>query len=207
MAPRSMYCRRSRRWCPPRAGPRRHPSAGDRRIARAARPGRPIGDIAAGAIGAEARPVRAILFDKTAATNWALGWHQDRTIVVRERREVPGFGPWTVKAGLLHVAPPFEVLAGMVSNRGFISTPWRRTMRHCSWRRALPVRTGCRGRYRCCGDRMRCRGMPGGWGRCLAVCHADPSRFGCCREARAASGSAGGLYGRDIAGRAGVAGV
>jgi hypothetical protein len=80
-------------------------------------PGRPIGDIAAGAIGVEARPVRAILFDKTATTNWALGWHQDRTIVVRERREVPGFGPWTVKAGLLHVAPPFALLAGMVTIR------------------------------------------------------------------------------------------
>lgn len=80
-------------------------------------PGRPVGDIAAGAIGPEARPVRAILFDKTATTNWALGWHQDRTIVVRERREVPGFGPWTVKAGLLHVAPPFDLLAGMVTIR------------------------------------------------------------------------------------------
>lgn len=80
-------------------------------------PGHPIGDVAAGAIGPKASPVRAILFDKTAATNWALGWHQDRTIVVRERREVPGFGPWTVKAGLLHVAPPFDLLADMVTIR------------------------------------------------------------------------------------------
>jgi ectoine hydroxylase-related dioxygenase (phytanoyl-CoA dioxygenase family) len=61
--------------------------------------------------------VRAILFDKTATTNWSLGWHQDRTIVVAERREVPGFGPWTVKAGLLHVAPPFELLSRMVTLR------------------------------------------------------------------------------------------
>jgi hypothetical protein len=41
-----------------------------------------VGAIAASIIGAAARPVRAILFDKTPATNWSLGWHQDRTIAV-----------------------------------------------------------------------------------------------------------------------------
>ena len=41
--------------------------------------------IAAKAIGADARAVRAVLFDKTASANWNLGWHQDRTIVVKER--------------------------------------------------------------------------------------------------------------------------
>lgn len=67
--------------------------------------------------GDDARPVRAILFDKSPATNWSLAWHQDRTICVRERREVPGFGPWTVKSGLLHVAPPFDLLERMVTIR------------------------------------------------------------------------------------------
>ncbi|MEN2788267.1 phytanoyl-CoA dioxygenase family protein [Sphingomonas oligophenolica] len=73
--------------------------------------------IAAEALGRPSRPVRAILFDKTAATNWSLGWHQDRTIVVAERRDVDGFGPWTIKAGLLHVAPPFDLLTRMVTLR------------------------------------------------------------------------------------------
>lgn len=76
-----------------------------------------IGQSVAAAAGGEMSPVRAILFDKNAATNWALGWHQDRTICVRERRDVADFGPWTVKAGLLHVAPPFELLARMVTIR------------------------------------------------------------------------------------------
>jgi ectoine hydroxylase-related dioxygenase (phytanoyl-CoA dioxygenase family) len=49
--------------------------------------------------------------------NWSLAWHQDRTIVVVERVDVEGFGPWTVKSGLLHVAPPVDVLAGMVTLR------------------------------------------------------------------------------------------
>ena len=64
-----------------------------------------------------ARPVRAILFDKNPTTNWSLAWHQDRTICVRERRDGIGFGPWTVKSGLLHVAPPFALLAQMVTVR------------------------------------------------------------------------------------------
>ena len=61
--------------------------------------------------------MRAILFDKSPARNWALGWHQDRTICVRARRDVPGFGPWTVKDGLTHVEPPFDLLERMVTLR------------------------------------------------------------------------------------------
>jgi len=77
----------------------------------------PVWRVAAAVLGAAARPVRAILFDKTARTNWGLPWHQDRTIVVTDRVEVDGFGPWTVKSGLLHVAPPFDLLAAMVTLR------------------------------------------------------------------------------------------
>ncbi|WP_342657301.1 phytanoyl-CoA dioxygenase family protein [Sphingomonas sp. NY01] len=77
----------------------------------------PIGAIAASALGDQARPVRAILFDKTAERNWALGWHQDRTIVVKERVNTDGYGPWTVKSGLIQVEPPFEILERMVTLR------------------------------------------------------------------------------------------
>ena len=73
--------------------------------------------IAADAIGAHARPVRAVLFDKTVSTNWNLGWHQDRTIVVHQRVDTPGFGPWSVKDGLQHVEPPFEIIAAMATAR------------------------------------------------------------------------------------------
>jgi len=77
----------------------------------------PVGAVATCALGQACQPVRAILFDKTPASNWSLAWHQDRTIAVTERIEVDGFGPWTVKSGLLHVAPPFDLLAGMVTLR------------------------------------------------------------------------------------------
>ena len=76
-----------------------------------------IGAVAATVLGAGARPVRTILFNKTPDNNWSLAWHQDRTICVRERHEVSGFGPWTVKSGMNHVAPPFDLLAKMVTIR------------------------------------------------------------------------------------------
>lgn len=76
-----------------------------------------LGRIASDVIGSGAFPVRAVLFDKTPERNWALGWHQDRTIVVRRRVETPGYGPWSTKASMQHVAPPFSVLAGMATLR------------------------------------------------------------------------------------------
>jgi hypothetical protein len=52
-----------------------------------------ISSVAATILGPGSRAVRAILFDKTARTNWSLAWHQDRTICVRQRIEINGFGP------------------------------------------------------------------------------------------------------------------
>lgn len=72
-----------------------------------------LGRHAAQQLGPGTRPVRAILFDKSDASNWALGWHQDRTIAVAARAEVPGYGPWSIKAGLQHVEPPFAVIEQM----------------------------------------------------------------------------------------------
>jgi ectoine hydroxylase-related dioxygenase (phytanoyl-CoA dioxygenase family) len=77
----------------------------------------PGGAVAASALGPDCFPVRAILFDKNEAINWALGWHQDRTIAVRERKPVEGFGAWTVKSGITHVAPPVAILERMVTLR------------------------------------------------------------------------------------------
>ncbi|MEA3008795.1 MAG: hypothetical protein QOJ91_487 [Sphingomonadales bacterium] len=70
----------------------------------------PADAIARVLLGPAARAVGAKLFDKSPARNWALGWHQDRTIPVRERREVPGFDRWTVKSSIPHCVPPFAIL-------------------------------------------------------------------------------------------------
>ncbi len=65
----------------------------------------------------ETRAVRATLFDKTASRNWSVPWHQDRTIAVAAYLDTPGFGPWSRKAGVLHVEPPFAILSAMVTLR------------------------------------------------------------------------------------------
>ncbi len=62
-------------------------------------------------------PVRGILFDKTPGANWKVPWHQDLSIAVREKIAVPGFGPWSVKAGVPHVQPPAAILEQMLTLR------------------------------------------------------------------------------------------
>jgi hypothetical protein len=76
--------------------------------------------IAKSKLGNDALSVRAILFDKQPGANWALGWHQDRTIAVRKRIEVPGFGPWSRKSGIDHVEPPFEYIERMITLRAHL---------------------------------------------------------------------------------------
>jgi hypothetical protein len=82
----------------------------------------PAGSISRGVLGGSAKPVRAILFDKTPEANWSLGWHQDRTIAVRERKDTPGFNHWNSKAGAIHVEPPFELLERMLTARIHLDT-------------------------------------------------------------------------------------
>ena len=97
-----------------RAGTRLH---GIPRLSALLAPTGAIGGIAATFLGKAYRAVRALHFDKTETSNWSLPWHQDRTIAVAERREVDGFGPWTVKAGIAHVEPPASLQAGMLTLR------------------------------------------------------------------------------------------
>jgi len=61
--------------------------------------------------------VRAIYFDKSPGANWLVAWHQDLTISVTHQAEAPGFGPWSLKDGLIHVQPPAELLQTMITLR------------------------------------------------------------------------------------------
>lgn len=76
-----------------------------------------LGGLARSSAGTAVRPVRAILFDKNPERNWPLAWHQDRTIAVCRRIDVPGYGPWTRKAGVEHVTPPSDLLRRMLTVR------------------------------------------------------------------------------------------
>lgn len=68
-------------------------------------------------LGARARVVRGVYFDKHRDANWKVAWHQDLTIAVRERVAVDGYGPWSMKAGIHHVQPPVDVLENTLTLR------------------------------------------------------------------------------------------
>ncbi len=61
--------------------------------------------------------MRAIYFDKSPEANWLVPWHQDLTLALQARVEMPGFGPWSVKDGVPHVQPPVELLQQMLTIR------------------------------------------------------------------------------------------
>src|SRR5262249_42312315 len=78
-----------------------------------------------GALGGQggapaARRVGVLFFDKPQAANWAVPWHQDRTIAVTRRVDLVGFGPWSVKDGVSHVEPPVAHLQHMLTLRVFV---------------------------------------------------------------------------------------
>lgn len=68
-------------------------------------------------LGENAKPVRAIFFDKTPDANWKVPWHQDLTIAVKEKRQTEGFSAWTIKANVQHVQPPVSILEKMLAIR------------------------------------------------------------------------------------------
>jgi len=78
---------------------------------------RTLDGLAEALLQAPACAVRAILFDKTPQSNWAVPWHQDLSIPVHERREVEGFGAWSLKEGVWHARPPALVLECMLALR------------------------------------------------------------------------------------------
>jgi len=99
-------------------------------------------------LGSDTFPVRGLLFDKTAEANWLVPWHQDMTICVAEKREVSGYGPWSIKAGQWHVQPPTTVLERMLSVRIHLD--------HCDESNgALRVIPGTHGRGRLNPDAIR----------------------------------------------------
>ncbi|MBA4017010.1 MAG: phytanoyl-CoA dioxygenase [Pirellula sp.] len=76
-----------------------------------------VRQIAEATLGPDCFVTRAILFDKTDGANWKVAWHQDLTIAVAERIDAPGYGPWSLKTGIVHVQPPCDVLERMLAVR------------------------------------------------------------------------------------------
>lgn len=68
-------------------------------------------------LGPSAIPFRATLFDKSPDKNWLVVWHQDTALPVRERRDVPGWGPWSIKAGITYAHAPAGALSRVIALR------------------------------------------------------------------------------------------
>jgi len=74
-------------------------------------------EIANAALGKPARPFGATLFDKSPQANWLVVWHQDTALPLRERKDVPGWGAWSVKSGVLYAHAPAAPLKRVVALR------------------------------------------------------------------------------------------
>lgn len=97
-----------------RAGARhlmRHPA-----VARVAHGPRMLA-LASRFLGPSAIPFRATLFDKSPDNNWLVVWHQDTALPLKERRDVRGWGPWSIKAGISYAHAPAAALSRVVALR------------------------------------------------------------------------------------------
>lgn len=74
-------------------------------------------EIAQQVLGGEALPFRATLFDKSPNANWLVVWHQDTALPLRERRDTPGWGPWSVKEGVVYAHAPASALCRVLALR------------------------------------------------------------------------------------------
>ncbi len=74
-------------------------------------------DLAANILGENAFPFRATLFDKSVQSNWLVVWHQDTALPLRERRDAPGWGPWSVKEGVTCAHAPASALEKVLAIR------------------------------------------------------------------------------------------
>lgn len=78
----------------------------------------PLLDMLVAILGLDAGLVRGLYFDKPPERTWALPWHKDLTIAVKDnRRPSRLFAKPTVKAGVPHVEAPVEVLENMATLR------------------------------------------------------------------------------------------
>ncbi|MCW3159825.1 phytanoyl-CoA dioxygenase family protein [Chryseobacterium oryctis] len=61
--------------------------------------------------------VKSIYFDKPEKSNWYVAYHQDLTISVDKKIELPNFGPWTTKQNQFAVQPPLNILENIFTIR------------------------------------------------------------------------------------------
>ena len=68
-------------------------------------------------LGEKAFSFRATLFDKSPTANWLVVWHQDTALPLQERRDVPGWGPWSLKDGVIYAHAPESAMSQVLALR------------------------------------------------------------------------------------------
>lgn len=121
-------------------------------------------------------PVRALFFDKSSEANWLVAWHQDLSLAVRSRIEVPGFSAWSVKEGVLMCSRLLSGSSGC-SRCDSISMMLTKPTAHCA---CYPARTAWAA-FRCAYPRIawraaRCAVCLVRW-RCFADAPLVAARF------------------------------
>jgi len=76
-----------------------------------------LAEPACSVLGKNAFPFRATLFDKSVTANWLVVWHQDTALPLRERIELAGWGPWSVKEGVHYAHAPAGPLSQVLALR------------------------------------------------------------------------------------------
>jgi ectoine hydroxylase-related dioxygenase (phytanoyl-CoA dioxygenase family) len=74
-------------------------------------------NLASEVLGVNTVPFRATLFEKTQMANWLVLWHQDTALPLQERRELRGWGPWSVKEGINYAHAPASALSQVLALR------------------------------------------------------------------------------------------
>ncbi|WP_236642028.1 phytanoyl-CoA dioxygenase family protein [Dokdonia sinensis] len=60
---------------------------------------------------------KAIYFDKPKTSNWFVSYHQDLSISVNQKEDLPGYTKWTEKRGQIGVIPPVSILENIITLR------------------------------------------------------------------------------------------
>jgi ectoine hydroxylase-related dioxygenase (phytanoyl-CoA dioxygenase family) len=81
---------------------------------------RALAELVSAGLGEGAVCVRALFLDRAPRAGWRVPWHQEATVALKERVEVTGFGPWSVKDGVQHVMAPPGTLSAMLAVRAFL---------------------------------------------------------------------------------------
>jgi len=73
--------------------------------------------IARSVLGPNAVPFRATFFDKSPVANWLIVWHQDTALPLQKKCESPGWGPWSIKQGVIYAHAPANALQKVLALR------------------------------------------------------------------------------------------